>query len=44
MNDISFFEWFFLGMPVEWFVLSFIVIGGMLLWGVVSSMFKRKDR
>ena len=44
MRDISFFEWFFLGMPFEW-VLVFLALGAIgLIGSFIGDLFNRKDR
>lgn len=44
MRDITFVEWFFLGMPFE-LVLVFLVLGAIgLTLSLLSGMFNRKDR
>ena len=37
MRDVSFLEWFLLGMPWEWAVVTAAIGGGFLLWVVVST-------
>ena len=37
MRDVSFLEWFLLGMPWEWALLTAVVGVGFLLWAVVST-------
>lgn len=49
MRDVSFLEWFLLGMPWEWAVLTAVVGGGFLIWAVVSTRVaqwrrERRDR
>jgi hypothetical protein len=41
---VSIFEWLFLGMPVEVFVLFLVVGGTIMLVGGISSLFQRMRR
>ena len=44
MRDISFLEWFLLGMPVEWFVLTLVSGVVFVAWTVVSGGWARWRR
>jgi membrane protein implicated in regulation of membrane protease activity len=42
MRDVSFLEWFLLGMPWEWAVLTAAIGGAFLLWTAISSLAMRR--
>jgi threonine/homoserine/homoserine lactone efflux protein len=44
MRDISFLEWFLLGMPIEWFVLMVIIGGAFLIWATAATWLARLRR
>ena len=46
MRDISFLEWFLLGMPVEWFLFTVVAGAAFLIWAGVSTWVggRRRDR
>jgi threonine/homoserine/homoserine lactone efflux protein len=44
MRDVSFLEWFLLGMPWEWAVLTAVVGVAFLVWVGVSTWLERWRR
>lgn len=44
MRDISFLEWFLLGMPVEWFLLTIVAGAMFLVWATASTWLDRWRR
>lgn len=44
MRDVSFLEWFLLGMPWEWAALTAVVGGAFLIWAAASTWVERWRR
>jgi membrane protein implicated in regulation of membrane protease activity len=44
MRDISFLEWFLLGMPVEWFLFTVVAGAAFLIWAAATTRLDRRRR
>jgi hypothetical protein len=44
MRDISFLEWFLLGMPVEWFIVTVVAGAAFLIWAAATTRPDRRRR